>query len=63
MSERWPTAMRRGTAAEYLDVSVTQFDKLKIPPIQLLNERSERMWAKEDLDAYVEMRRRARIGA
>lgn len=58
--ERWPMLMRKSTAASYLDVSATQFDRLGIPALQL-TERGDRYWAKEDLDAYIEERRQARV--
>jgi hypothetical protein len=60
METRWPAIMRKSTAAAYLDVSGTQFDRLKIPAIQL-TDRGDRYWAKEDLDSYVEERRQARV--
>lgn len=51
--ERWPALMRRSTAAQYLDISDTQFDRLGIESVQL-TERGDRMWSREDLDFYIE---------
>lgn len=51
--ERWPALMRRSTAAEYLDISTTQFDRLGLESVQL-TERGDRMWSREDLDGYIE---------
>jgi hypothetical protein len=50
--------MRRATAAEYLDISPASFDLLNMPCVRL-NARGDRMYAKEDVDTYVE-RLRAR---
>jgi hypothetical protein len=60
MTDRWPASMRLATAAAYLDVSVTQFNRLGIPAMQL-TERGDRYWAREDLDAFIEERRKARV--
>lgn len=58
--ERWPALMRRSTAAAYLDVCPTMFDKLTIPAVKL-TERGDRYWAREDLDAWIEDKRQARV--
>lgn len=50
--DRWPALMRRSTAADYLDISTTQFDRLNLESVQL-TERGDRMWAREDLDSYI----------
>lgn len=60
MTDRWPALMRRSTAAAYLDVSGSQFEKLKIPAVQL-TDRGDRYWTREDLNAYIEERRKARV--
>lgn len=59
MADRWPAAMRLPTAAEYLDISPTQFRKLAekdLPAIQH-TERGDRYWLREDLDAYLAQKR------
>ncbi len=53
MPERWPAIMRKTTAAEYLDVSISQFEKLNLPCVRW-NERGDRMYVREDLDAAIE---------
>lgn len=64
MAERWPASMRATTAAEYLDVSETVFrriaDRGEVPAIQF-DERGERRYLKEDLDAFLERRRNAPV--
>ena len=57
---RWPASMRAVTAAEYLDLGTDAFRALNIPCIQH-TERGDRYWLKEDLDAYLEQRRRASV--
>ncbi|MDE2102996.1 MAG: hypothetical protein KGL39_37475 [Patescibacteria group bacterium] len=64
-SDRWPAAMRGATAAAYLDMSITAFREIanrELPAIQH-DARGDRYWLKEDLDAYLEARRRAEVTA
>ncbi len=66
MPDRWPAAMRAKTAAEYLDVSVPQFRTVadrEIPAIQYASPRGDRYWLREDLDAYLERKRRSAVGS
>lgn len=58
----WPACMRKATAAAYLDVSTKQFDRLGIPAIQLV-PRGDRYFLKEDLDAFLEVKRREHVTA
>lgn len=59
MSSRWPEAMRAATAAEYLDMDVTTFRRLKLPPLAPFAPRGEKRWLKSDLDHYLDDRRNA----
>lgn len=62
MADRWPAAMRRATAAEFLDLSPDSFDRIKnqIPSIQH-TERGDRYWMREDLECYLQERRKVAV--
>jgi excisionase family DNA binding protein len=63
---RWPAAMLVRTAAEYLDCSPSQVEKLiregELGCIQF-NERGDRRILKEDIDAYLYRRSQMRVVA
>ena len=65
MAERWPAAMRRPTAAEYMDLSPAHFDKVAkahgLPSFQY-TERGDRYYLREDLDAMIEAARKSPVG-
>lgn len=56
MMDRWPALMSRTTAAAYLDLSVREFERHPIPAVHL-TPRGDKRYAREDLDAFIEMMR------
>lgn len=62
----WPASMPRSTAASYLGVAPTTFDKIvdtyKVPSFQHF-ERGDRYYLRADLDAYLAERRRKAVVA
>jgi excisionase family DNA binding protein len=64
MPDRWPAAMLLSTAAEYMDCSVDQVERLVragcLGCIQY-NERGDRRILREEIDAFLESRRKERV--